>query len=232
MENNNNNKTMNMETNIDMALYMKFVNDNNLFGALKHINQMLKEFKQSGSDIVYTAKLMKRTLKEIKKRFANINVKTLEIVKISVIEKLPTNMCYWNTKFMKEYYNQDVMFGFSITSCECGSNIGTELHAVNVLPDGSYVDYTKDWNNEKYKYFVPLPEYTYDDFQQSMRLHKVGLCERITEICSKSKCKCCNYISWFQNELTCASVDILMNKIEENYCTENLEINRKIIIMK
>jgi len=230
MKNNNNNKTMTTDTNIDMAFYMKFVNDNNLFESLKHINRMIKEFKKDKYEFCYTAKLTKRTLKEVKKRFTNINLTTLEIVKIPVIEKLPTNMCYWNTQFMKQYYNQDVMFGFSITSCECGSNIGIELHAVNILPDGSFVDYTKDWNNEKYKYFVPLPEYTFDDFQQTMRLHKVGLCERITELCSKCKCKCGSYITWGENEQTCASVDILMNKIEENYCSENLEINRKIIV--
>jgi len=217
-----------MGTDIDMALYMKFVNDNNLFGQLKQVNQMLKEFKQSCYDIVYTAKLMKRTLKEMKKRFTNIKVNTLEIVKVRVTEILPTNMCYYNTKFMKQYYDLDVMFGFSITSCECGTNIGLELHAVNILPDGSYVDYTKDWLNEKYKYFVPMPEYTYEDLQKTMSLHKVGICERVTEISSVSKCKCCANIDWNITSNTVNSVDIVMNKIEKNYCSEILEEHRRI----
>ena len=81
------------------------------------------------------------------------DVKLLEINPIGL-----NNMCHQNSLLIRDmnigYGN---VLGFNVTACPCGRNVCYEIHSVN-MKDGEYCDFTKDFNEELTKYFIPLIE--------------------------------------------------------------------------
>lgn len=67
------------------------------------------------------------------------------------------NMCHITTKWMKNtVHGMRSQLGYNITSCRCGKQTCLELHSVSIVGDKLH-DYTADFNDEKAKWFVPLP---------------------------------------------------------------------------
>ena len=77
--------------------------------------------------------------------------------KIQKIEITPiglNNMCHNNAEIFNQcgYTSQ---LGFNLNACPCGRKQSYEIHTVN-KKDGKYYDFTRDFNDEKEKYFLPL----------------------------------------------------------------------------
>jgi hypothetical protein len=82
--------------------------------------------------------------KELKQK-----IKKIEITPIGL-----NNVCHNNADiFTKCGYTSQL--GFNLTACPCGRKQSYEIHTVN-KKDGKYYDFTKDFNDEKEKYFLPL----------------------------------------------------------------------------
>jgi hypothetical protein len=76
-------------------------------------------------------------------------MKKIEIVPIGL-----NSQCHTNAEvFTKCGYTSQV--GFNLLACPCGRKQTYEIHSVN-KKDGKYYDFTKDFNNEKSKYFLEL----------------------------------------------------------------------------
>jgi hypothetical protein len=76
-------------------------------------------------------------------------------VKMKINPLLQSQLCFQNSKFLEKTYGWKQVAGFNIMSCRCGGVMGFEIHSVNEK-DGELVDYTKDFDDERYKWFLPL----------------------------------------------------------------------------
>jgi len=65
------------------------------------------------------------------------------------------NHCHQNSDFFKEQFGIKSYFGFTLSSCPCGKYQAFEFHSLNRMA-GRFVDFTKDFNDEPYKHFIPL----------------------------------------------------------------------------
>lgn len=105
-----------------------------------------KEWNSIEGDIKYGTCGVKLNLihQELKEK-----IKKIEIIPIGL-----NNQCHWNADIFKKCgYTTEL--GFNLTACPCGRRQTYEIHSVN-KKDGVYYDFTKDFNNEKQKYFLPL----------------------------------------------------------------------------
>lgn len=76
-------------------------------------------------------------------------------IKMEIKPNLQSQMCFQNSQFLEKVYGWKQVAGFNITSCACGGNMCMEIHSVNEK-DGKLVDYTKDFDDETHKWFMPL----------------------------------------------------------------------------
>jgi len=120
-----------------------------------------------GKQILITAIKMKRDWKTAT-NVTGVGVVTTENVKLKNLPprlakraKLLTiepiglnNMCHITCKWM-EQYGYKSQLGYNVTSCRCGKQTCMELHTVS--DDGTLHDFTSDFNDEKTKWFIPLP---------------------------------------------------------------------------
>jgi len=74
-------------------------------------------------------------------------------VKVKIEPKLQPLMCWHNSKFMNEKFGYEIVDGINFTACKCGRLVCGEVHSINKV-NGKYIDFTRDFNNEKYKWFL------------------------------------------------------------------------------
>jgi hypothetical protein len=94
------------------------------------------------------------TTNNIKLHFLNDKIKN-NIHKITIIPIGLNNMCHITSILLSDNINIFHQLGYNIFSCPCGKLIFFELHTVNMYKN-KYYDFTKDFNNEKQKYFLPF----------------------------------------------------------------------------
>lgn len=79
--------------------------------------------------------------------------------KCTLVELTPfglNNCCYQNSDWLAAHHEGcKQVLGFNITACPCGGLMSFEPHACNEL-DGKLVDITKDFGDEKSKWFLKL----------------------------------------------------------------------------
>jgi hypothetical protein len=82
-----------------------------------------------------------------------------DFVKIKINPIGWNNLCYQNSLYTCEYDpDYDLEVGYNITACPCGGLINGEPHFVNSkIVNGKkvYYDFTKDFDGEDHKLFVP-----------------------------------------------------------------------------
>lgn len=79
------------------------------------------------------------------------NMKKVKIIPIGI-----NNNCHSNSFIFAECgLGFTTQFGFNMTACPCGKYYTLEIHTLNKRGD-EYYDFTKDFNNEKEKWFIPL----------------------------------------------------------------------------
>lgn len=89
-----------------------------------------------------------------------VNMKYIDKTLHKDITKLTINpiglylMCHQNVKVFESDKIKKTL-GFNITACPCGKQLSYELHSVNKIDDKLY-DFTKDFNDEKEKYFLEI----------------------------------------------------------------------------
>ena len=74
------------------------------------------------------------------------------------LDKVKQNVIDWNdgsdeAKFMNEKFGYEIVDGINFTACKCGRLVCGEVHSINKV-NGKYIDFTRDFNNEKYKWFL------------------------------------------------------------------------------
>ena len=75
--------------------------------------------------------------------------------KIQITPICLNNQCYENSRLISTYDDKmKARLGFNVLACPCGKYLQFELHSVNRHDDGTYYDFTIDFNDEKEKYFV------------------------------------------------------------------------------
>jgi hypothetical protein len=82
----------------------------------------------------------------------------LEVIPIGL-----NNMCHSNSELFCELSGMTRRLGYNITSCACGKKVCFELHSVNKY-EGKLYDFTRDFNNEKTKYFMDLTDMDADTY--------------------------------------------------------------------
>jgi hypothetical protein len=82
--------------------------------------------------------------------FFSEKMEKLEIIPIAL-----NNLCHSNSQLFKKN-GYKTQLGFNVTACKCGKDISFEIHTVN-KKDGKLYDFTKDFNDEKEKWFYPIP---------------------------------------------------------------------------
>ena len=101
---------------------------------------------------------------DIATSYKNVNAKYIPKIykpynKIKIISLGWNNLCFQNSLNTCKYNDEYKMVGgYNITACPCGRKIGLEPHFVNYkIENGKkvYYDFTSDFDNEEYKYFVP-----------------------------------------------------------------------------
>jgi len=79
--------------------------------------------------------------------------------KLTCVEITPiglNNMCHHTSLlFAKKHKDVKQVLGYNITACPCGKLMTFEIHSLNKIDDKLY-DFTRDFNEEKTKYFVEL----------------------------------------------------------------------------
>lgn len=102
------------------------------------------------------------------------NLKTVEeklgkkAVLINVIPFLCRNLCHFNVSKMLQILNKKEkrykgVLGYNVTGCPCGKLYGIEIHSVLKCGD-EYIDLTKDFAGATKKYFIPLCEWDFDEW--------------------------------------------------------------------
>jgi hypothetical protein len=102
-------------------------------------------------------KLMKQN-SDIEVSSNGVNTSYLEGINCIRIDIIPiglNNMCHINADLFSSTGRFQSVCGFNVTACPCGKLMCFEIHSVNKKED-TYYDFTKDFNEEIYKYFIPL----------------------------------------------------------------------------
>ena len=88
-----------------------------------------------------------------------------KIHKLEIIPVGLNNLCHENVKIFNQNGFKSV-FGYNVTACKCNNYVCFEPHSVNKKDEILY-DFTRDFNDEKEKYFLELsdaPAYFMLDF--------------------------------------------------------------------
>jgi len=115
--------------------------------------------------------------------------------KTTLVEITPiglNNCCFQNSKWLSEQIKGcKAVLGFNVTACRCGGLMSFEPHSCNEL-DGKIVDITKDFDEQKSKWFLKL-DTTYDlnDYYEMFGRH-------YTLIDEGCRCK----VTWNHNPTT------------------------------
>ena len=78
-----------------------------------------------------------------------------KIQKIKITPIGLNNQCHRNSTLFTQNCGYTSQLGFNVTACPCGRKICLEIHSVNEK-NGVLYDFTKDFNDETDKYFLPL----------------------------------------------------------------------------
>jgi len=197
--------------------YKVFIKENNLFKTYMNAVNAKREWEASRQGASTSTKGVnpKRQLKIFTRKTETIFEKP---VKIEINEVLGNNMCFWNSTFIEEKYGWKSVVGYNITACECGAMNCLEIHSVN-RKDGKLVDYTKDFDGEKSKWFVELKD-------QSKKGEEIAQAFNRSMDCfnwGSEKCKC--GIKW-----NVSPQNRVIEKMEE--FVEEIEQMNKITIIK
>jgi len=120
---------------------------------LDKVKQQVRDWNDEADVAVNTNGINpKRNLKLFHNKMKDI---FLNPVKVKIEPKLLPLMCWHNSKFMNEKFGYEIVDGINITACDCGRLMCGEVHSINKV-NGKYIDFTKDFNNEKYKWFLPF----------------------------------------------------------------------------
>jgi len=104
------------------------------------------ELTKKGKDITLNTENVKLNVlnKKLQSRF----------MKLSILPIGLNNMCHINADVFR-CCGYESQVGFNLTACPCGKKMSYELHSVNKKNE-KYFDFTRDFNNEKEKYFMPI----------------------------------------------------------------------------
>jgi len=105
------------------------------------------------------------------------------------------NCCFQNSYLSCIYHEGlEIEKGYQITACPCGNAVCLEPHFVNVsYVDGkkTYYDFTRDYNNEKSRYFLSMEHYDpLDNTPDGIQFVQTDVI-----IYGKGRCKC-RHIQW------------------------------------
>jgi len=95
---------------------------------------------------------------------------------------LPELMCFHNSHFLEEHAGWKRKGGYTVTACPCGAHMTFEAHSVNMTPQSRLVDWTKDFNGEKQKWFIP--------FKCDVPVQTLVVYGAIPTICSRGQDRC------------------------------------------
>lgn len=113
---------------------------------LKIAINYMKEWKKGSSDMNFCTKnIIENDIPKLLKD----KISKIEIINIGL-----NNFCHINSEIFKKA-NYEIILGFNLTACPCGKLICFEIHSIN-KKDGILYDFTRDFNNEKEKYFLEL----------------------------------------------------------------------------
>lgn len=117
-----------------------------LMMAVKIKRDWMKQTRQTGCGSVTTDKV----------RVTNFPKELASKAKLLTIEPIGVNNCCHITSKWFKTYGYESQLGYNVTSCPCGKLTCMELHTIN-KKDGEFHDFTADFNEEKKKWFIPLP---------------------------------------------------------------------------
>jgi len=130
----------------ETKLYKDFIFTAEGRSMLRQSINIKKQWKEQQGDItIETAGVKLNLISPVLRK----KIKKIKITPIGL-----NNQCHRNAQLFNQcgYTSQ---LGFNITACPCGRKIGLELHSVN-KKDGVFYDFTRDFNDETEKYFLPL----------------------------------------------------------------------------
>ena len=133
---------MNTDYKQERELYKEFLQTKKGTECLTEAVAIMKEWREGKCDVCVSTCYVKEELLPLRDR-----VKKIEIIPIAL-----NNQCHTNCKEFKKLGYEKVL-GFNITACPCGKRMCFELHSVNKKDDKLY-DFTRDFNDEKEKYFL------------------------------------------------------------------------------
>lgn len=85
-----------------------------------------------------------------------LHKKLTQMKKVKITPIGINNHCHTNADIFAECgLGFETQLGFNVTACPCGRYYSLELHSLNKR-GGEYYDFTKDFNDEKDKWFIPL----------------------------------------------------------------------------
>jgi hypothetical protein len=135
---------MNTNYQQERDLYKKFLQTSKGRECLTDAVKIMKEWREGKLEVCISTCYVKEQLLPLRDR-----VKKIEINPIGL-----NNHCHSNSKLFEELGYESVL-GFNITACPCGKRMSFEIHTVNKKGDKLY-DFTRDFNDEKEKYFLGL----------------------------------------------------------------------------
>ena len=112
--------------------------------------------------------------------------------KVKIEPHLMNNMCGQNSQFLKEELGWEEVVGYNITACPCSNFTCLEIHSLNRDENGKLRDWTKDFDDQQEKWFIPL-------LHQHLSQRRIS---RLFPHCrefmyGKEKCKC--NVNWASN---------------------------------
>jgi hypothetical protein len=134
-------------------LYKDFLQTKEGRECLTESVKLMKQWREGNGDVCVSTCYVKEELLPLRDR-----VKKIEITPIAL-----NNHCHTNSKEFKKLGYEKVL-GFNITACPCGKIMSYELHSVN-KKDGKLYDFTRDFNDEKEKYFLGFNNRTITEHQ-------------------------------------------------------------------
>lgn len=98
--------------------------------------------------------------------FCDLMQEKAKLVKVTPIGV--NNLCFQNATWVEKTYGFKKIYGLNITGCRCGGRMVGEIHALNMTPDGEYLDITRDFLDETHKWFYPIdnPDFTEVTYRQ------------------------------------------------------------------
>tara|TARA_R110001606_G_scaffold155888_2_gene298232 strand:- start:166 stop:849 length:684 start_codon:yes stop_codon:yes gene_type:complete len=203
----------NMTDKLNKKSYLQWIKAKGLSNTYVEALKTKASWDANGADFSMScSKIPKKTLKLVKNKLEQSKIETGEMVKIKVSPILTSNMCWHNAEYVQKQLGGNIVYGFNIAACPCGSAIGFEIHCVNKI-NNVYYDFTQDFNNETSKWFIEIVNYN------SICLGVNATQDAPREATTTAKCRC--PITWnippfsttYHNSLT-----ECVNCFEPYYC--------------